>query len=67
MEATRKVADKINQTGSEAKIKEGFKKGNKFGHNITKPLPATSTAEVPTEDGGTTTAVDQVINYYARD
>lgn len=65
MEATRKVADKVSQTGWEAKIKEGFKKGNKFGHSITKPLPATSTAEVPTKEAGTTTAVDQVINHYA--
>lgn len=57
------MAERNNQVDWEARVKEGFKKGNKFGHSIVKPLPATCVAEVPAQAGGTTTAV----GHYARE
>ena len=47
--------------------RKALKKGNKFGLSITKPMPATCVAEVPDEEGGTTTAVDKVIKHYAKE
>jgi hypothetical protein len=66
MDGARNVADASYKPEWEAKVKEGFKKGNKFGHSITKPMPATCVAEVPDGEGGTTTAVDKVIQHYAK-
>lgn len=67
MEGIRKVAEVTSRHAFEEKIREGFKKGNKFGHSITKPRPNTCLAEVPDGNGGTTTAVNKVIDHYTKE
>ena len=67
MEGTRTIAETSSKQEWEARVKEEFKKGNNFGHSITKPMPATCVAEVPDEEGGTTTAVNKIIQHYAQE
>ncbi len=67
MDGTRTSAEASPKQEREARVKEGFRKGNKFGHSITKPMPAACVAEAPDEERGTTTAVDKAIQHYAKE
>ncbi len=60
--------DKQPKEEREQKFKEDFKKGTKFGHSVTKPLPEQAVVEVPDPvTGAGTTAIDKVIQHYAQE
>ncbi len=63
-EACGKEQEKAHRDEWRNKVKDGFEKGNRFGHQITKPRPETVVVAVRSDKGEETTAVDETFSRF---